>query len=75
MHVENTKNMFGPKSNDVTGLGRRCTIREFHNLHFSSNILRLIKQERFDGWNGGYAKYVGDEESRKSVWEKNDKDA
>jgi hypothetical protein len=49
--------IFGPKMEDVTGGWRRLH-SEFHNLHASSNIIRVIKLRRLR-WVGHVA-HVGE---------------
>jgi hypothetical protein len=40
------KRIFGPKRDEVTGGWRKLHNKELHNLHSSSNIIRMIKSRR-----------------------------
>jgi hypothetical protein len=49
------RRIFGPKSDEVTGDGRKLHSGELHNLCLSSNIIRQIKSRRMR-WAGHVAR-------------------
>jgi hypothetical protein len=40
------RRIFGPKRDEVTGDWRKLHNEELHNLHYSPNIIRMIKSRR-----------------------------
>ena len=48
------RNMFGPKSDEVTGKWRRLHNEELHDLYFLPDVIWLIKSSRMR-WAGGTA--------------------
>jgi hypothetical protein len=42
------RNIFGPNRNDVIGDWRRLNNAELYGLHYSPNIIRVIKSRRID---------------------------
>jgi hypothetical protein len=54
-HIRERRGFFiGPKRDDVTGDWRKLHNEELHNLHFSPNIIRMIKSRRLR-WAGHVA--------------------
>jgi hypothetical protein len=49
------RNIFGPKSDGVTGGWRKLHNEELHNLYSSPNIIRIIKSRRMR-WAGNVAR-------------------
>jgi hypothetical protein len=41
--VELPRRIFGPKRDEITEGRRKVHVEEFHNLHSSPNIVRMIK--------------------------------
>jgi hypothetical protein len=54
------RGIFGPKRYEVRGGWRKLLNEDFHNLHFSSNNIRMIKLRRVI-WVGYVARMWGDE--------------
>jgi hypothetical protein len=49
------RRIFGPKRDEVTGDWRKLYNEELHNLHFSPNVIRMIKSRRMI-WAGHVAR-------------------
>jgi hypothetical protein len=50
------RRIFGPKRDEVTGEWRRLHNKELYVVHFSSNIIRVIKSRRLR-W-AGHVTYI-----------------
>jgi hypothetical protein len=51
------RRIFGPRRDEVTGDWKKLHNEELHNLHFSPNIIRMIKSRRVR-W-AGYVARMG----------------
>jgi hypothetical protein len=49
------RRIFGPKTDDVTGEGRKLHNEELHDLYSSPNIIRIMKPRRMR-WAGNIAR-------------------
>jgi hypothetical protein len=44
------RGLSGPKRVGVTGEWRKLHNEELHNVYASQNVIRVFKQEEWDGW-------------------------